>query len=55
MLMYIFPMKSSKASEMAHFYKNLGVCSNILLKSFQIDAKSLNSRTSLKVGFHRTI
>jgi len=43
------------ASEMAHFQPNFGVCSNILLQSFQIDAKDLYSRTSLTVWFCRTI
>jgi len=39
------------AQEMVHFHKYLGVCSNRSLQSFQIDAESLNLRTSLKVRF----
>src|SRR6218665_737886 len=42
-------------SEMEHFHKNWGVCSNILLQSLQIDAKSLNSRTRMKARFNKVI
>ena len=37
------------------FSQNYGGWSNILLRSFQIDAKSLNMRISLKIRFYRTI
>src|SRR6218665_101788 len=54
-LMYIFLIKPQMASEMAHFHKKLEYCSNILLQSFQIDARGLNLRTSLKTKFFGTI
>jgi len=38
--MYMFPIKPSVASEMVHVHKDLGACSNILLQSFQFNAKA---------------
>jgi len=35
--MYMFPIKPPIASEMVHVQKNLGMCSNLLLQSFQFN------------------
>src|SRR6218665_2938817 len=54
-LMYMFLIKKKWRKRWGIFIKSWGNCSNILLQSFQIDAKSFNLRISLKARFFRTI
>ena len=53
-LMYMFPIKPSIVSKMAHFHKNVGVL-KYFAPDISIRCKILNRRTSLKGSFSGTI